>query len=276
MRDPKRAVRDFWEAASCGESLYLQSQGLEHYARQLATRYRLEPYIPGFAEPQLWRGKRVLEIGVGLGADHQAFAECGALLYGLDLTERALTHVRRRFAQLGLHSSLLVGDAERLPFPDRSFDLVYAWGVLHHTPDTQRAFDEVARVLKDGGSARIMIYHRRSLVGLMLWLRYGLLAGRPARPLNDIYAWHLESPGTKAYGLEAIPGLCRGFASHESRVVLTHGDLLESAAGQRHRGPLLALARALWPRWLIRRFLPHSGLFILIRAVKRGIGDGYG
>jgi SAM-dependent methyltransferase len=266
--DPKSAVRDFWQAAACGERLYLESAAREHYARQAEIRYRLEPYIPGFAEFARWRGLRVLEIGVGLGADHQCFAEAGAELYGLDLTERAVGHVRHRMAQLGLPSRLLMGDAERLPFADDTFDLVYAWGVLHHSPDTPRAFAEVRRVLKPGGSARVMIYHKWSLVGLMLWLRYGLLAGRPWRSLEDIYARHLESPGTKAYGLGEVPALVQGFASHRAWTVLTHGDLLESEAGQRHRGLALTLARACWPRALIRRFLSRRGLFLLISAEK--------
>ncbi len=268
MKEAKTLVGDFWEAASCGEDLYLDAEAADRYARQAEVRYRLEPYIPAFAEFDRWSGLRVLEVGVGLGADHQRFAEGGADLCGIDLTPRAVTHVRHRLRQVGLGPRLLVGDAERLPFADETFDLVYAWGVLHHSPDTQSAFDEVARVLRPGGVARIMIYHKHSLIGAMLWLRYGLLAGRPWRGLADIYAHHLESPGTKAYAVGDVPGLCRRFAHHSAETVLTHGDLLESDAGQRHRGPLLTLARRLWPRALIRRFLPRQGLFLLISAVK--------
>ncbi len=73
-----------------------------------------------------------------------------------------------------------------------------------------------------------MIYHKHSLVGYMLWLRYGLLAGRPLRPLSDIYANHLESPGTKAYTVDEARTLFRKFAEVRISTVLTHGDLLES------------------------------------------------
>lgn len=268
MSVEKVAVRDFWDSAACGETLYLASPTCANYARQSAVRYRLEPYIADFAEFERWRSRCVLEIGVGLGADHQRFAAAGASLYGTDLTRRAVDHTRRRLDQLGLTSRLLLGDAEALPFPDGTFDLIYAWGVFHHSPDTPRAFDEAARVLRPGGCARIMIYHRDSLVGWMLWLRYALLAGKPWRSLTDIYARHLESPGTKAYTLAEVAVLCRGFSAHSVRTVLTHGDLLESAAGQRHRGSLLTLARALWPRPLIHRFLSDRGLFLLISAIK--------
>jgi SAM-dependent methyltransferase len=155
-----------------------------------------------------------------------------------------------------------------LQFADASFDKVYSWGVLHHSPDTAKAIDEVWRVLRPGGSARIMIYHKQSLVGYMLWVRYALLTGRPWRSLADIYARHLESPGTKAYSSEEARALFGKFARVSIEPVLTHGDLLESEAGQRHRGPLLTAARAIWPRALLRRLMPHHGLFLLIRAER--------
>ena len=104
-----------------------------------------------FADFSHSNGKSVLEIGVGLGADHQQFAQSGAVLTGLDLTQRAVGHTRRRLEAFGLHSSLSIGDAENLPFPDESFDVVYSWGVLHHSPDTQKAVDEAYRVLRYGG-----------------------------------------------------------------------------------------------------------------------------
>jgi hypothetical protein len=113
-----------------------------------------------------------------------------------------------------------------------------------------------------------MIYHTHSLVGYMLWLRYGLLAGRPLRPLSDIYANHLESPGTKAYTVDGARTLFRKYSEVSISTVLTHGDLLESDAGQRHRGWLLSMAKCIWPRRLLRLVLPGHGLFMLIEARK--------
>lgn len=151
MDRAKKDVRNFWDRASCGEELYLAGEDREAYQAQAETRYTLEPYIPEFAGFHTARGLHVLEIGVGLGADHQRFAEAGAALSGIDLTERALEHTHHRLAAFGLDSDLAVGDAENLQFPDESFDLVYAWGVLHHSPDTPQAIAEVWRVLKRGG-----------------------------------------------------------------------------------------------------------------------------
>lgn len=268
MNTEKQQVHDFWNQASCGESLYLQGLDLGAYEAQARKRYELEPYILKFAGFEDARGKRILEIGVGLGADHQRFAGAGADLYGIDLTARAVEHTRRRLTACGLISQLRVGDAEQLEFPDEYFDRVYSWGVLHHSPDTPRALAEVRRVLKRGGGARIMIYHRWSLVGLMLWLRYALLGLRPWLSLNRIYARYLESPGTKAYSIAEARRLFSGFSEVKIRIVLSHGDLLESMAGQRHRGVLLTLARRIWPRRLLQRCCPGLGLFMLIEAEK--------
>ncbi|MDH4114264.1 MAG: class I SAM-dependent methyltransferase [Burkholderiaceae bacterium] len=268
LTSEKQQVHDFWDAASCGEVLYLHGSARADYELHARKRYELEPYILEFADFESAKGKRMLEIGVGLGADHQRFAEAGADLSGIDLTERAVDHARRRLAAFGLSSRLAVGDAERLGFPDESFDLVYSWGVLHHTPDTPKAVAEVWRVLKRGGTAKVMIYHAWSLVGLMLWVRYALLRFRPWVSLRAVYARYLESPGTKAYSTREARQLFAGFDDVRIRTVLTHGDLLESMAGQRHQGPLLSVARKIWPRALIRKFFPRLGLFMLIEARK--------
>ncbi len=208
----------------------------------------------------------MLEIGVGLGADHQQFAEVGADLWGIDLTERAIEHTQKRFAVFGLPSRLSVCDAENLDFPDESFDCAYSWGVLHHSPNTPKAIAEVWRVLKFNGQANIMIYNKWSMVGLMLWVRYALLRFQPWLTLRYIYSHYLESPGTKAYSVDEAKLLFSAFSEVSIKTILTHGDLLESSAGQRHQGFLLILARRVWPRRLIRRLFPNAGLFMLIQA----------
>lgn len=268
MSTLKEQVHDFWNDAACGEELYLDSIDRAGYARQAERRYALEPFIFDLAKFAETRGKRVLEIGVGLGADHQRFAEAGADLFGIDLTPRAVEHTNRRLALLGLNSRVAVGDAERLDFPDGFFDVVYSWGVLHHSPDTLAAVREVFRVLKPGGIARVIIYHKWSLVGSMLWFRYAFLRLRPWTSLADIYSRYLESPGTKAYSVADARELFRDFAAVRITTRLGHGDLLESEAGQRHRGALLSIACVVWPRPLLRRFFTSFGLFMLIEARK--------
>lgn len=208
----KERVRAYWQAEPCGTSTTAAEPGTrEFYADVERRRYELEPFIPGFADFERWRDKRVLEVGIGLGTDFVRFVRAGADATGVDLTEAAVEAVRERLALEGLEADLQVADAESLPFADGEFDLVYSWGVLHHTPDTERALAEVRRVLRPGGEARVMLYSRRSWVALGVWLRYGVLRGRPFATPTELLARWMESPGTKAYTQRELDDLFAGF-----------------------------------------------------------------
>lgn len=246
-------VQDFWNRGSCGEIYGLGKNGQEKYAQVSKIRYELEPYLLPFARFEEAQGKDVLEVGVGMGSDHQMLAQASPRsLKGLDLTDRAIEHTRARFEAFGLRSELAVGNAESLVFADNSFDLVYSWGVIHHSPDTRRAAQEILRVLRPGGIARVMIYHRRCPVGWMLWTRYALLCGKPWLSLDEIYSKHLESPGTKAYCVDEAHALFSGASIVKTQVLPGLGDLLQGEVGQRHKGLLLTIAKLIWPRWLIK------------------------
>jgi len=269
--DAKTQVGDFWNMASCGETLYLAGYTKEDYKQHSAIRYELEPHILDHAEFSRFNNKRTLEIGVGLGADHQMLAEAGAELSGIDLTDKAVEHTKHRFQMNGLVSDIQQGDCEQLDFADESFDAVYSWGVLHHSPDTPKAIQEVRRILKPGGFAKIMIYNKYSMIGYMLWLRYGLLTLKPWTSLDTLYSKYLESPGTKAYSRSELAELFSGLHINYVKSPLCHGDLLTSKAGQRHEGPLLNIARALLPRFLIKKLLPSHGLHMMIDVTKRDV-----
>jgi ubiquinone/menaquinone biosynthesis C-methylase UbiE len=159
----KERVRSFWQANPCGTKFADAEPGTrEFYARVEEHRYRTEWHIPAAADFVGARGLRVLEVGCGLGTDGAQFARAGAAYTGVDLTEAAVGLARRRFELEGLAGEFRVADAERLEFADESFDLVYSHGVLHHTPDTRAAVREVHRVLRPGGRAVVMLYHRDS------------------------------------------------------------------------------------------------------------------
>lgn len=190
----KEQVKGFWEREACGE---------RYGEEQDRIRYEFEPEILRFAGFESSAGKRVLEIGVGMGADFLRWVRAGALATGVDLTERAVELTTARLAAEGLQADVRVADAENLPFPDGSFDIVYSWGVLHHTPNPAQALAEAQRVLAPGGELRIMLYHRRSWVALAAWARFCLLRGKPQGGLRAGVA-HIESPGTRAFTVEEV------------------------------------------------------------------------
>jgi ubiquinone/menaquinone biosynthesis C-methylase UbiE len=108
-------------------------------------------------------GRDVLEVGCGSGFASQMFAEAGARVTAVDLTEWAVANTRRRLQAFGLAADVFEGDAESLPFEDASFDPVFSWGVIHHSTDMDAALRELVRVCRPGGRVVIMVYHRRSL-----------------------------------------------------------------------------------------------------------------
>jgi SAM-dependent methyltransferase len=258
----KEEVRDFWNADPCGSRYLADRADFEAHAR---ARYELEPYIHDFAGFARAGGLRVLEVGVGMGADYLEWLKAGALASGVDLSSNSLERAKRRCEMAGYAPDLQVSDAEHLPFANDTFDIVYSYGVMHHSPDTAQCIREAWRVLKPGGAVRIMIYHHRSLTGLMLWLRYGFLRGKSLRQaVHD----HLESPGTKSYTRAETLALLPGFEQIELRQAFSPGDLLLHEPSARFRGLLYRIGWRIYPRFLARRFGAMWGLFLLISARK--------
>ena len=109
------------------------------------------------------RGKRVLDVGCGTGWSTENLARMGAEVSAIDLTEKAVELTKRRFALYGMAGDIRVGDAEHIPYPDSAFDYVLVWGVIMHTPDTEKAVREIHRGLKPGGRAAAMMYNKNSL-----------------------------------------------------------------------------------------------------------------
>jgi ubiquinone/menaquinone biosynthesis C-methylase UbiE len=159
----KDRVRAFWQQNPCGTKFADAPPGSRRFYELVEEhRYKKEWHIPeagGFAQS---KNLSVLEVGCGLGTDGAQFAKAGANYTGIDLTDAAVDLARRRFELFDLPGTFRVADAETLDFPDNSFDIVYSHGVLHHTPDTAAAVREIHRVLRPGGKAVVMLYHRDS------------------------------------------------------------------------------------------------------------------
>lgn len=112
----------------------------------------------------------VLEIGVGSGSHAGLLAARARSYTGIDITEYAVRSTSRRLECFGLKGTILRMDAEKMDFPDGSFDFIWTWGVIHHSANTGRILEEMRRVLRPGGTATVMVYHRS-------WWNYLILAG---------------------------------------------------------------------------------------------------
>lgn len=273
MQNNKGRVKAHWEEEACG-TRHGEAPDRRQYFREISeARYGSEPYIAEFAGFRGAAGKKVLEIGVGAGCDFINWVQNNAKATGVDLTERAIELTRERLALQGVDEntySLLVGDAERLGFEENSFDIVYSWGCLHHSPNTERAFGEACRVLKPGGAFKAMVYHVPSWVGWLLWVRHALLKLKPFTSVKSVIFHNLESPGTKAYTREEAKDMLEqaGFIDVKLHTELSPADLLDIRFSSKYQGLLYRLAAYLYPRGIVRLLGGRYGLYLLIDASK--------
>lgn len=158
------ARQRFWTGYQPGFRSSAADIGSERfYAEVEARRYELEPAIRELVGFPRWAGRDVLEAGCGIATDGINFARAGARYTGVDFSPTALELARRRFDAEGREGRFVQASIADLPFDDSSFDLVYSNGVIHHLPETERVVQELHRVLRPGGRALVMVYHRDSL-----------------------------------------------------------------------------------------------------------------
>lgn len=288
----KDRVRDFWQSHPCGTKFADAQPGSRLFYELVEQhRYEKEWHIPeaaGFAQSN---NLRVLEVGCGLGTDGAQFAKAGAVYTGVDLTEAAVDLARRRFDLFTLPGSFRVADAEKLDFPNDSFDLVYSHGVLHHTPDTAAAIREIHRVLRPGGRAVVMLYHRdsynycvnismlrRAGVHLLRW-KLGvklvrLLTGEPEESLRE-HASRLRSDSTYLGSQEFLSQntdgagnpLARVYSRDEARELFKDYSQIELRTYFLNRKWLPVIGRVL-PRSLEAKLASRWGWHLWIYATK--------
>ncbi len=229
--DDKREAIEQWTNDPCGLS---GAQGLEigskaFYERVDKNRYEeYAPWMKSTLEFAKFPGKKLLEVGFGMGTALFQFASSGAIVSGIDLSPEHLRIARQRFSAYGMGADLRLADAEDLPFEDGTFDVVYTFGVIHHTPDTQKAVNEIHRVLKPGGRAIIGVYQRYSafyLFSVLLdsyLLRLRFLRESYRRTLSRIeYRQHSSAcPMIKLYSRRSLRRLLHHF--REVRIECAH------------------------------------------------------
>jgi ubiquinone/menaquinone biosynthesis C-methylase UbiE len=170
-RSPEKSIADvrrYWDARPCNIRHSPKPVGSKEYFDEVeARKYLVEPHIPAFAEFERWSGQRVLEVGCGIGTDAINFARAGAKLTAVDLSGESLRIAQERAEVMGVADRIrfVQADAERLTSAvagEEPYDLVYSFGVVHHTPHPERALAEIRRLVAPGGTLKLMVYHRRS------------------------------------------------------------------------------------------------------------------
>jgi SAM-dependent methyltransferase len=147
----------------------------EYFDEVEARKYLVEPHIPAFAQFGRWKGKKVLEIGCGIGTDSINFARAGANLTVVELSDRSLEICKARFKTFNLNARFYLGDAERLStfVPVEEYDLIYSFGVIHHTPHPEKVFDEIKKYCHKNTEVRAMLYSKWCWKVLWIILTYG-------------------------------------------------------------------------------------------------------
>ena len=264
----KQDIQAFWEALY--DSLYegvdkdITREQLLEGLDALEDMFRLRGHMAAVEMPLAKiKGKQVLEVGPGAGGHSALFARHGAVVTAIDITPSRAKATAAKFRLLGADAEgcrAMQGDTEALPFADGSFDIVYSNGVLHHTADTEKALDEVFRVLKPGGRAVIMLYCKSSWhYWINMWFCVGILLGRAFGNKNWLGratewggkdAQTVENPITRCYTAAGIRRLFRRFETLSLRKAEFYFYLIPK------------LGR-LYRRWQIKRYGTHPGGYLV-------------
>ncbi len=214
-------VRAFWDRRPCNIRHSPGRVGTrEYYDEVEARKYFVEPHIPGFAQFEHWRGKKVLEIGCGIGTDAVNFARHGSDLTAVELSERSLEVSQRRLEVYGLTARLYCGNAEQLStfVPVEPYDLVYSFGVVHHTPHPERVLQEIQKYCKPETEIRLMVYSRWSWKTFWIILNYGAGAFWRASELIKRYSEaQTGCPVTWSYSSHDVRRLMKDYRILEIR-----------------------------------------------------------
>jgi 2-polyprenyl-3-methyl-5-hydroxy-6-metoxy-1,4-benzoquinol methylase len=271
-------IRSWWETnpmtydwrktLSCEEAtpdFYQEIDRRFFTAAWFAHRPGEEPFSRLIGYPRL-RGKRVLEIGCGVGAITAQLAKNGAVVTAIDLTPHAIALTRRRFELFGLPGDILQMDAERLEFPNESFDLVWSWGVIHHSANTKGIIGEMHRVLKSDGEARVMVYHRHSInfwIGLVL-IRGLLFGGLLRYPVQELCNKYSDGFIAKYYTSNQMKAMFQKYFRCVETDIYGQKNEVWQIPGSKFKDILVGATPHSLASWLTRRF----GGFLFLRAIK--------
>lgn len=261
-------TRAHWNRIPCGSGRYLdefEPETLEYFDAVRRSRYEVtDSWMPRTIDFASASGGSVLEIGFGMGSDLLSWAEGGADVHGIDITEEHLRLARLNFELHDRKADLKLCDATQIDYPDNHFDVVYSNGVLHHIPETVRCIGEAWRVLRPGGRLILTLYHRWSAFHLVTLLLYrGVLRGEIKRLGYDGLLATIEGG---ADGVKNKP-LVKLYGRRELRHMLNDFDNVNICVRHFQREQL-PMGRLLMPRFLERIVEPCFGWYLVAFATK--------
>ena len=184
-----KEVENYWNNRPCNIKHSPAEVGTLAYFNQVEERkYFVEPHIVSFADFASWKNKNVLEIGCGIGTDAVNFAKAGADYTGLELSGESLTLAKKRFEMFGLTGDFILGNAEELQkVINKKFDLVYSFGVLHHTPSLKNALQSIRKICHDQTVFKFMVYARNSYKNAMIQSGIDQPEAQSGCPIANVY-----------------------------------------------------------------------------------------
>jgi 2-polyprenyl-3-methyl-5-hydroxy-6-metoxy-1,4-benzoquinol methylase len=195
-----RAIRTYWNERIHDLEIARHPVGTKEFFRELAAyRYEKLDYLPKVVDFSGYRGKKLLEVGCGIGLDLARFARGGSIVTGVDLAEVSVNLAIKNFGLTGVTGDVRVMNGERLEFDDETFDVAYAHGVLQYTADIQAMIEEIRRTLKPGGHAILMVYNRYS------WLNF-------MSKLFGVKLEHEDAPVLKKFSIPEFRKMLKGFS----------------------------------------------------------------
>jgi 2-polyprenyl-3-methyl-5-hydroxy-6-metoxy-1,4-benzoquinol methylase len=216
-------VQNYWNARPCNVRHSTSPVGTKQYFEEVeARKYFVEPHIPLFAEFEKWKGKKVLEIGCGLGTDTINFARAGAQVTAVDISIESLALAKKRAEVFGLDNiTFYQANAEQLSDYVRveSYDLVYSFGVIHHTPHPELVIEQIHKYMDKDSIFKIMVYHRSSWKVFWMLMKYRRKQGGT---LDELIARYSEAetgcPVTYSYTTETVKDFLKGFSIMDMRI----------------------------------------------------------
>jgi len=276
--DAQQASRKWWESNPMTydweQTLHIEPGTLKWYD-EIDRRFLKSAYYAAgqngrpfgrFLKPDLVSGKQVLEIGCGMGTHAEMLLRNGARLTAIDQTELAVESTRRRLDLKHLEAQVLQQDAENLTLPDQSFDVVWTWGVVHHSSSTEQCVSEISRVPRRGGRLTMMVYYRWSLVFyLHCGFIRGILLGKLLRQsLEQIYVNASDGFYARVFSKSELRSLLeRHFHSLQISVVGLKAELYPIP-----RNHLKIALERITPNWLAKVILGKFGSMVVVEAIR--------